>query len=169
MAADEAEQKRRIERLVPYFRELGSRTLEKYAQAGITGTIPGDSWPVADALFKRRDNGFTYHPHGAVYLNVTREGELQLALPDRAVPLHEGLSHYIQFAHEADLADSGTAEGATEWFPPPHFVLVWETSRLCIDSAALSGRPGITAGLVPLEQYVEERAQLFVEGIRAAL
>lgn len=61
------------------------------------------------------------------------------------------------------------AEGATEWFPPPRFVLVAETSRLYIESAALSGRSGITAGLVPLEQYVEERARLFVEGFQAAL
>jgi hypothetical protein len=101
-------------------------------------------------------------------LNVTREGELQLALPDGAVPLHEGMTQYLHLAPESDLEDSGSAEGATEWFPPPHFVLVLETSRLYIESATPSGRPGITAGLVPLEQYVAERARLFVEGFQAA-
>ena len=155
--------------LVPYLRELGSRTLETYAKAGIPEAIPGNSWPVADALFKRRDNAYTYHPHGAVYLSITREGDLQFALPDGAVPLHEGVTQYLQLASAADLEDSGSAEGATEWFPPPRFVLVAETSRLYIESAALSGRSGITAGLVPLEQYVEERAHLFVEGFKAAL
>ncbi|MDR6415235.1 hypothetical protein [Pseudarthrobacter sulfonivorans] len=168
MDADEAELKRQMARQVPHLRELGARTLETYAKAGILEAIPDDSWPVADALFKRRDNSFTYHPHGAVYLNITRKGELQLALPDGAVPLHDGMIQYMELAREADL-DSGPAEGATEWFPPPRFVLVAETSRLYIESAALSGSSGITAGLVPLEQYVEERAQLFVEGFQAAL
>ncbi|MET3721722.1 MULTISPECIES: hypothetical protein [unclassified Arthrobacter] len=169
MDADEAELQRRIALLVPFLRELGSRTLKTYAKGGILEAIPDNSWPVADALFKRRDNGFTYHPHGAVYLNITRDGDLQLALPDGAVPLHEGMTQYMQLAHETDLEDSGPADGATEWFPPPQFVLVAETSRLFIESAALSGRSGITTGLVPLEQYVGERAQLFVEGLRAAL
>jgi hypothetical protein len=52
MDADEAELKRRIARQVPYLRELGARTLEAYAKAGILEAIPNNSWPVADALFK---------------------------------------------------------------------------------------------------------------------
>ncbi|QHK20534.1 hypothetical protein GU243_13230 [Pseudarthrobacter psychrotolerans] len=169
MDADEAELRQRVAALAPFLRELGSRTLETYAKAGILEAIPDNVLPVADALFKRRDDGFTYHPHGAVYLNITREGELQLALPGGAVPLHEGITKYMQLAREPDLEDASAPDGATEWFPPPRFVLVVETSRLYIESVAPSGRSDIATGLVPLEKYADERAQLFVEGFRAAL
>ncbi len=169
MDADEAERRRRVAALAPYLRELGSRTLEIYAKAGILDALPDKVLPIADALFKRRDDGFTYHPHGAVYLNITREGELQLALPGGAVPLHEGITKYMQLAREPDLEDASALDGATEWFPPPRFVLVVETSRLYIESVAPTGRSGISTGLVLLDKYANERAQLFVQGFQAAL
>lgn len=59
-------------------------------------------------------------------------------------------------------------DGATEWFPPPRFILVAETSRLYIASVASILCTKNTAGFVPLEDYVNERAHLFVEGFQAA-
>ncbi|MET4592204.1 hypothetical protein [Arthrobacter sp. 754] len=169
MDADEAELRRRLAPLAPYLRELGLRTLETYAAAGILDAIPGTTYPVADALFTREGENFTYHPHGAVYLNVTSGGELQLALPHGAVPLQEGITNYLQLAHEPDLENSRPLDGATEWFPPPRFVLVAETSRLYIAAAGSIMRAKNTTGFVPLEQYVSERANLFVEGFLAAI
>ncbi|WP_426226652.1 hypothetical protein [Pseudarthrobacter sp. DSP2-3-2b1] len=169
MDAEEADLTRRLAPLEPFLRELGQRTLQTYEHAGILDAIPGTVYPVADALFTRDGETLTFHPHGAVYLNVTTGGDLQLALPSGAVPLQEGIIKYLQLAHEPDLEDARPAEGATEWFPPPRFVLVAETSRLYIASAGSIVRAKNTTGLVPLEQYVSERAQLFVEGFRAAI
>ena len=169
MDGDEAELTRRLAPLAPFLRELGQRTLQTYAGAGILDAIPSTVYPVADALFTRDGESLVFHPHGAVYLNVTAEGELQLDLPSGAVPLKEGIVNYLQLAHEQDLADARPVDGATEWFPPPRFVLVAETSRLYIASIASIRRSKNTTGFVPLEQYVKERAQLFVEGFRAAI
>lgn len=168
MDADEAELTRRLAPLEPFLRELGRQTLQTYAHAGIIDAIPSTVYPVADALFTRDGDSLTFHPHGAVYLNVTTGGELQLALPSGAVPLQEGITKYLQLAHEPDLEDARPVDGATEWFPPPRFVLVAETSRLYIASVASILRTKNTAGFVPLEDYVNERAQLFVEGFQAA-
>lgn len=167
--ADENELKRRLAPLAPFLRELGSRTLEAYGQAGILEAFPDPFFPVSDALFTRDGDSFAYHPHGAVYLNITRSGEFQLALPSGPVPLNEGITKYLQLTHERDLEDARPDDGATEWFPPPRFLLAAETSRLYIASVASKRRAGISAGFVPLEQYVNERAQLFAAGLRAVV
>ena len=164
---DHVELKRRLKLLAPFFRDLGARTLETYAKAGILAAIPDKSFPVADARFTRKAKGYAYHPHGPVYFSVTREGELELAGQGAGVPITEAVTAYVQLARQQDLEDSGPDDGATEWFQPPRFVLDTDTSRLSI--AARTKRPNSRTLFIPLEQYMDERAQLFVEAFRAAL
>lgn len=164
---DPGELKRRLELLAPFLRNLGSRTLGTYAAAGILTALPDGAFPVADARFHRTAEGLAYHPHGPVYFTITRTGELELG-QDVGIPISEAMRAYVQLAREQDLEDAGPEEGATEGFPPPRLVLDTDTSRLYISDVTLTRQPLSRPGFVPVEQYIEERAQLFVEAFRAA-
>lgn len=166
---DQAELKRRLALLAPFFGDLGARILETYAKAGILTAIHDSSFPVSDAVFIRKAQGYAYHPHGPVYFSITREGELELAGQGAGVPITEAINAYAQLARQQDLEDIGTEDGATEWFPPPRFLLDTDTSRLYIAAVARTKRPNSRTLFIPLEQYMEERAKLFVEAFRAAL
>jgi hypothetical protein len=109
----------------------------------------------------------TFHPHGPVYFTITRSGELELGLSFGA-PLTDAIIGYVQLAREQDLEDAGPEEGATEEFPPPRLVLDTDTSRLYIADLGVTHQPKARQGFVPMEQYIEERAQLFVEAFQAA-
>lgn len=165
---DQGELRRRLELLAPFLRALGSRTLETYAAAGILTAVPDSVFPVSDARFSRTAEGLTYHPHGPVYLTITRSGELELGGPGAGVPLTDAMIGYVQLAREKDLEETETGEGATEWFPPPHFVLDTDTSRLYIAGTSRMHQHTSRQRFIPVEQYVEEHAQLFVEAFRAA-
>jgi hypothetical protein len=165
---DQAELKRRLDLLAPFLRDLGFRTLESYAVAGILTALPDSAFPVADALFRRTAEGLIYHPHGPVYFTITRAGELEFGGPGSGVPLTDAIIGYVQLAHEQDLEDAGPEEGATEWFPPPRLVLDTDTARLYIADVIRTHQPKSRQSFVPVEQYIEERAQLFVEAFRAA-
>jgi hypothetical protein len=165
---EQAELKRRLELLAPFLRDLGYRTLETYAAAGIPTALPDRAFPVADARFHRTAKGLTYHPHGPVYFTITRTGELEFGGPGVGVPLTDAIIGYVQLAHEQDLEDAGPEEGATEWFPPPRLVLDTETARLYIADVSRAHLPKSRQSFLPVEQYIEERAQLFVEAFRAA-
>ena len=74
----------------------------------------------------------------------------------------------MQLADQADLNQTGPLERATEWFPPPRLLLVRETSELYISQVARVRRPEMGAGIVSMGQFVDEKAQLFVEAFRSA-
>lgn len=164
---DQGELRRRLELLAPFLRALGSRTLETYAAAGILTALPDSAFPVSDARFHRTAEGLTYHPHGPVYFTITRSGELELGLGGGS-PLTDAIIGYVQLAREQDLEDAGPEEGATEWFPPPRFVLDTDTARLYIAAVSRTHQPKSGQSFMPVEQYIEEHAQLFVEAFRAA-
>lgn len=164
---DQGELKRRLELLAPSLRALGIRTLETYADAGILTALPDNAFPVSDALFRRTAAGLTYHPHGPVYFTITRTGELELGTGS-GIPLAEAIFQYVQLAREQDLEDAGPPDGATEWFPPPRLVLDTDTDRLYIAAVSRTHPPKSRQSFIPVEQYIEEHAQLFVEAFRAA-
>ncbi|WLQ05812.1 hypothetical protein [Arthrobacter oryzae] len=164
---DQGELRRRLELAAPFFRDLGHLVFETYAAAGILNALPDGSFPVADARFHRTAEGLTYHPHGPVYFTVTRAGELRLG-QDVGIPLTEAIGAYVQLAREQELEDAGPEEGATEGFPPPRLVLDSDTSRLYIADVTRTRQTGSGQGYVPVEQYIKERARLFVEAFRAA-
>lgn len=163
----QGELRRRLELLAPSLRALGYRTLETYAAAGILTAVPDSAFPVSDARFHRTAEGLTYHPRGPVYFTITRSGELELG-PGRGVPLTDAIIGYVQLAREQDLEDAGPEEGATEWFPPPRFVLDTDSGRLYIAAVSRMHQPKSRQSFMPVEQYIEEHAQLFVEAFRAA-
>ena len=165
---DQLELKRRLAMLAPFFRDLGARTLETYAAAGVMAAIPDNYFPVSDAVCHRDDAGFACNPHGAVYFSVSREGELQLAVQGAGVPITEAISEFSQLARLEDLEATGPMEGATEWFPPPRFLLDPDTHRLYIAAVAGVKRSDPRTLFVPVEQYIEERAKLFTEAFLAA-
>lgn len=160
--------RRRLEALTPFFRDLGTRTVQTYSDGGILEAVDGDSFPVADALFTHRHGRYVYHPHGPVYFYVSRAGDLQLAGQGSGDSLAGALLGYAHLARPGELESLSVVEAATEWFPPPRFVLDADTSRLYIAavSATRADLPG--PGFLPLEDYVEERAQLFVTAFRNA-
>ncbi len=166
-APDDTELRRRLEFLVPFFRALGQRALETYAAAGVLIALPDASFPVSDARFRPTPEGLTCHPHGPVYFTITRAGELELGT-GIGVPLTEAIIGYVQLAREQNLEDAGDEEGATEEFPPPRLVLDTDTSRLYIAAVSRAHEPRSRPSLIPVEQYIEERAQLFVEAFRGA-
>ncbi|KRE54843.1 hypothetical protein ASG92_24420 [Arthrobacter sp. Soil736] len=153
--------------LAPFLRALGHRTLETYAAAGILTALPDTAFPVSDALFRRTAEGLTYHPHGPVYFTITRSGELEFGLGS-GIPLTDAIIGYVQLAREQDLEDTAPEEGATEWFPPPRLVLDTDTARLYIAAVSRTHQPASRPSFIPVEQYIEEQAQLFVEAFRAA-
>jgi hypothetical protein len=74
---------------------------------------------------------------------------------------------YREAVPAPDVTDSPPAiEGATEWFPPPRFLLVEETSQLYIVSVSARTRHLPGQGFEPLTDYIEERAGRFVAGFR---
>lgn len=75
-------------------------------------------------------------------------------------------SGYAHLARPGELEGRDEVEGATEWFPPPRFLLEPETSRLYI--AAVHGAGLTGPGFLPFEEYVDERAELFVTAFRNA-
>ena len=164
---DHRELRRRLESLAPFFRALGSRTMQTYAAAGILAALPDSVFPVSDARFRRTVQGLTYRSHGPVYFTITRSGELELGGPGAGVPLAEAIIDYTQLVQRLVLGDDGPAEGATEWFPPPRFVLDTDTSLLYISSSGRTHEHTAKQSLIPVEQYIEEHAQLFVEAFRA--
>lgn len=159
---------RRLEELAPVFGDLGRRTLATYTDAGILAALPDESFPISDAVFTRKPGRYVYHPHGPVYLYVTREGELRFADQAAGVTLAQALARYVQLAGPHGLADAPVVEGATEWFPPPRFLLDAETSVLHIASVSGQGQEHSHPGFMPFDAYVEERAGLFVEAYRNA-
>jgi hypothetical protein len=83
----------------------------------------GGSFPVSDAKFTRKPGRYIYHPHGPVYLYVTREGELCCADQPAGSTLAQALLPYVKLASLQGLKDVPVVEGATEWFPPPRMLL----------------------------------------------
>jgi hypothetical protein len=164
---DQGELRRRLELLAPFLRDLGSRILESYAKAGILAAIPDNAFPVSDARFTRKAEGYAYHPHGPVYFNIARDGELELAGQDAGVPLTEAMRAYVRLARHDELEGIGPDDGATEWFPPPRFLLDTATSRLQIAAVARMKRRNSRTRFIPLEEYMDERARLFVEAFLA--
>lgn len=165
---DQGELRHRLELLAPLFQDLGSRTRETYAKAGIFEALADVAFPVSDAVFNRGAGGYSYHPHGPVYFTIDRAGTLELAGPGGGLALAEALAEYVQLAGQGDLEASGPMEGATEWFPPPRLLLVRETSELYISQGARMRRPEGGTGFVLLGQFLDEKAQLFVEAFRSA-
>ena len=164
----QGELRHRLEMLAPLFQDLGSTTHATYAKAGIFEALDDVAFPVSDAVFKRGPEGYSYHPHGPVYFTIDRAGTLELAGPGAGLPLAEALAKYVQLADQADLNQTGPLERATEWFPPPRLLLVRETSELYISQVARVRRPEMGAGIVSMGQFVDEKAQLFVEAFRSA-
>ncbi len=164
---DDAELRRRLELLVPFLGAVGRRTLETYVAAGVLAALPDLSFPVADARFHRTAGGLTFHAHGPVYFTLTRAGELQFG-PGSGVPIADAIMRYVQLTREKELEDTGPEENPTEEFPPPRLVLDADSSRLYI--AAVRGHHGLNAQprFIPVEQYIEDRAQLFIEAFRSA-
>lgn len=99
---------------------------------------------------------------------VTREGELQLAGQEASETLALTILGYAHLARSGELESPSVVKGATERFPPPRFLFDADTSRLYI--AAMSTRraelPG--PGFLPFDDYVDERAELFVAAFRNA-
>jgi hypothetical protein len=165
---DQLELERRLGLLAPFFLDLGARVLQTYASAGILAAMPDDAFPVSDAVFTHKDTGYACHPHGPVYFSITREGVLELAGQGSGVSVTEAIRPYAQLARREDLEEAGPSEGATEWFPPPRFLLDPDTDRIYIAAVAGIKRPGPLTLFTPVERYLEERAQLFAEAFRAA-
>ncbi len=164
---DHEELRRRLELLGPFLRTLGHRTLETYTAAGVLAALPDPFFPVSDARFRRTAEGLTCHPKGPVYFTITRSGELELGT-GIGIPLTDAMIKYVQLTREQDLEDAGLEEGATEEFPPPRLVLDIDTSRLYIASVSRAHQPNPPRSFIPVEQFIEERAQLFIEAFRAA-
>lgn len=164
---NDADLRHRLELLVPFFRAVGHRTLVTYAAAGVLTALPDSSFPVSDARFHRMAEGVTFHPHGPVYFTITRSGELEFGFGS-GVPLLDAMIKYVQLARERDLEEAGPEEAATEGFPPPRLVLDADTSKLYIAAVSRAHKPDSRPSFIPVEQYIEERAQLFIEAFRAA-
>lgn len=166
------ELRRRLYAMAPLFREVGERTVETYTRGGILEAVPDNIFPVSDAQFTRKHGRYAYHPHGPVYLYVTRAGELQLAGQGASDSLAHAMLDYAQLARPGELDGRDTVEVATEWFPPPRFLLDAGTSRLYIAAvhgiAAVEGAGLPGPGFLPFEEYVDERAELFVTAFRNA-
>lgn len=164
----QGELQRRLEAMAPLFRDLGTRAIQTYSDSGILEAVAGDAFPVSDALFTRRHGRYIYHPHGPVYFYITRTGDLQLAGQRSGDSIARALLDYTHLARRGELESPSVVDSATEWFPPPRFVLDADTSRLYI--AAVSAKrvdlPG--PGFSPLEDYLDERAELFVTAFRNA-
>lgn len=158
---------RRLDELAPFLRSLGHQTRDAYERAGILAAMPDASFPIADARFSRQGEGVTYQSRGAVYFSITRDGELTLSSPAAAAALTSALIPYVQLGRLLDPQDSWPADTPTEWFPPPQLLLDIETNDLFIASVSRRSDSETTMVFVPLEQYITERARLFVEAFKA--
>ena len=130
--------------------------------------MPDVSFPIADARFTRREDRISYYSRGAVYFGVTRGGELTLSGQKDGAPLASALIPYVQMGRLQDLQGSRPEDSPTEWFPPPRLLLDTETSDLFIASVGRGRGPDSRTVFVPLEQYINERARLFVEAFKAS-
>lgn len=165
-ARDNAEVQRRLEELAPFLRRLGERTLDAYQRAGVLSAFQDAEFPVADARFIRHGDRLAYHPRGAVYFTINREGELALAGQEEGAPLTGALVPYAWLGRVQDVQGSWSEESPTEPFPPPRLLLDEESSGLFIASISRGG-PSRTV-FVPLEQYLSERARLFTDAFHAS-
>ncbi|MHA7288685.1 hypothetical protein ACX80V_03405 [Arthrobacter sp. MDT3-24] len=102
-----------------------------------------------------------------MYFTITRSGELELGT-GIGIPLPDAMLKYVQLAREQDLEDAGPEEGATEEFPPARLVLDTDASRLYIAAVSPMRQTNSRPSFLPVEQYIEDRAQLFIEAFRAA-
>lgn len=162
-----AEVQHRLGRLAPFLYGLGLMALDLYQAGGILSAIPDESFPVADARFKRHHDSITYHPRGAVYFTITREGELKVAGQPAGTALTAALAPYVTLGRLRTSQGARTEEAPTEWFPPPRLLLDNETTELFIASVSPGTEPGARTVFVPLDQYIAERARLFVEAFKA--
>jgi hypothetical protein len=152
--------------MAPMFHDLGARTLQTYSRSGILDAVADETFPVSDALFTRKHGRYVCHPHGPVYLYVTRTGMLQLAGQGASDSLAHAMLGFAHLARPGELEGRDVVEGATEWFPPPRFLLAVETSRLYIAAVHAAGFQG--PGFLPFGEYVDERAELFATAFRNA-
>ena len=82
------------------------------------------------------------------------------------VPLAIALTPYVTVGQLRSVK-GGRAEGPTEWFPPPKLLLDTPSGDLLIASVSRDAAAGHQAVFVPLEQYIFERARLFVDAFNA--
>jgi hypothetical protein len=153
--------------LVPFLDGLGRVALDLYRSGGILAALPDPAFPIADARFTRQNDRIHYHARGAVYFSITRQGALKLSGHEEAVTLPAALAPYVTLGELRSMQGSRTEEAPTEWFPPPRFLLDAEAHDLFIASSARGSGTGSRAVFVPLEQYIIERARLFVEAFRS--
>ncbi|MCU1517181.1 MAG: hypothetical protein JWQ75_1902 [Pseudarthrobacter sp.] len=92
---------------------------------------------------------------------------MELAGPGAGLPLTESLAQYVQLSDQADLAEAGPLEGATEWFPPPRLLLVREASELYVSRVSGLRRTETGTGFVLLGDFLDEKARLFIEAFRS--
>ncbi|MFP3461104.1 hypothetical protein R5O87_09665 [Arthrobacter globiformis] len=138
-----------------------------YDKGGIFAAMSDDSFPVADARFSRKGDHVSYHLRGPVYFNVSRQGELTLSGQKAGVPLTRALRPYVQLGRLRDFQGSKLVDAPTEWFPPPRLLLDSGTAGLFIASISRMVDPDSRTVFVPLEQYVNECARLFVDAFKA--
>ena len=162
---DNAEVQRRLEMLAPFLRRLGEQTLGAYERAGILSAFEDSEFPVADARFIRHGDRLVYHPRGAVYFQINRAGDLELAGQEHKASLTNSLAPYVRLGQLQDFQANGSEEAPTEAFPPPRLLLDSQSSELLIASVS-KGAPAQVV-FVPLEQYLIERAQLVTEASNA--
>lgn len=165
---DDVELQRRLDELGAFLRGLGDQTRERYERGGILAAMPDASFPIADARFSRQEDGISYRSRGAVYFGITRDGELTLAGQKEGGSLTSALSTHVQVGRLQDLQGSIPEDIPTEWFPPPRLLLDTETSDLFIASVGRGRDADSRTVFVPLEQYINERARLFVEAFNAS-
>lgn len=165
---DDVGLQRRLDELGAFFRGLGDQTRETYERGGVLAAMPDASFPIADARFSRQDDGISYHSRGAVYFGITRDGELTLSGQKEGAGLTSALIPYVQVGRLQDLQGSVPEDIPTEWFPPPRLLLDTDTSDLFIASVGRGRDSGSRTVFVPLEQYINERARLFVEAFKAS-
>lgn len=153
--------------LAQFLDGLGLKVLDRYDSAGILAAMPDQVFPIADARFKRHHHSVTYHPRGAVYFTITRQGELKMSGQQEGEALTAALAPYVKLGQLRTSQFSRIEEAPTEWFPPPRLLLDTETTDLFIASVSSGTEISSRTIFVPLEQYIRERARLFVEAFKA--
>jgi hypothetical protein len=157
----------RLGGLVPFLDGLGRVALDLYRSGGILAALPDQAFPIADARFTRHNDRIHYHARGAVYFSITRHGELKLSGQEEGVTLAATLAPYVTLGELRSMQGSRTEEAPTEGFPPPRFLLDAETPNLFIASSASGTGAGARTVFVPVEQYIIERARLFVDAFKS--
>lgn len=163
---DDAMVQRQLDELDPFLRGLGQMTRLIYDNGGILAAMSDDLFPIADARFSRTGDRVSYHLRGPVYFNVSRQGKLTLSGQKAGVPLTKALRPYVQLGRLRDFQGSKLVDAPTESFPPPRLLLDSGTAGLLIASRMID--PDSRTVFVPLEQYVNECARLFVDAFKAS-